>query len=250
MEFENKTLLVTGAASGMGLLSAQCFSAEGANVVLVDINGEEVEKQARLINEAGGHAIGVQCDVRDYKQVSAACAKAVETFGGIDILENCAGGSAVRILKSKARTFFETPIEVYDWGIDVNLKGAFYFCHAAMKYMAEQKSGVIVNFGSITGEEGSPLHADYAASKSALMNGFIKSLAQAGAPYNIRAVCVAPGPVLTRPAMAKMKTLLGRAAEPQEIVNAVMFLASDKSAFTTGVTLLVDGGRSVMFNKE
>ncbi len=250
MDFENKTLLVTGAASGMGLLSAQCFSKEGANVVLVDINKEEVEKQAQLINEAGGHAIGVQCDVRDYKQVCAACAKAVETFGSIDILENCAGGAATRILKSTAPTFHETPIEIYDWGIDVNLKGAFYFCHAAMKYMAEQKSGVIVNFGSITGEEGSGLNADYSASKSAIMNGLVKSLAQAGAPYNVRAVCVAPGPVLTRAAMANMKTLMGRAAEPQEIVDAVMFLASDKSAFTTGVTLLIDGGRNVMFNKS
>lgn len=249
MEFENKTVLLTGAASGMGLLSARCYAKEGANVVLVDVNLEAAQKYADEIVADGGKAIAVQCDVRDYKQVCAARDKAVETFGSIDILVNFAGGAATRILKCQEGEFHKVPIEVYDWGIDVNLKGAFYFCHAVMAQMAEQKSGVICNIGSITGEEGSGLCADYSASKSALMNGLVKSLAQAGAPYNVRSVCVAPGPVLTRANMANMLTLAGRAAEPQEIVDAVMFLTSDKSKFTNGVTLLVDGGRNVMFDK-
>ena len=249
--FENKTLLVTGAASGMGLLSAQCFAKEGANVCMVDINEEAVKEKAAEINALdGGRAIGVKCDVRDYQQVTAACDACVAAFGSIDIMENCAGGASTRILKCYAKEFHEVPIEVFDWGLDVNLKGAFYFCHAAMKQMAKQNSGVIVNFGSITGEEGCPVNVDYAAAKSALMNGVVKSLALAGAPHNVRSVCVAPGPVLTRAAMANMKTLMGRAAEPQEIIDAVMFLASDQSAFTTGVTLLIDGGRNVMRNKS
>lgn len=250
MEFENKTLVVTGAASGMGLLSAQCFAREGANVVMVDINEDELKKCADEINKNGGKAIAVKCDVRDYEQVCNACKRAWDTFGSLDIMLNCAGGAAARILNAKEELFHEIPIEVFDWGIDVNFKGTFYFCHAAMKYMAMQNSGVIVNLGSITGEEGCPRNIDYSASKSGIMNGLTKSLALAGARYNVRAVCVAPGPVLTRAAMANMKTLMGRAAEPQEIVDTIMFLASSKSSFTTGVTLLVDGGRNVMRNKS
>lgn len=138
---------------------------------------------------------------------------------------------------------------MFDWGIDVNLKGQFYFDHAVLKQMAEQKSGVMVNIGSITGEEGCNASVAYSTSKSGVMNGLTKSLALYGAKYNVRVVCVSPGPVLTRPGMANMKTLLGRAAEPQEIVDLILYLASDKAAFITGINILADGGRNIMFNK-
>ena len=124
-----------------------------------------------------------------------------------------------------------------------------YFAHAALQQMAEQMSGVIIFIGSITGQEGSHNAVAYSAAKSALMNGVVKSIALAGEPYNVRCVCVAPGPVLTRPGMAKMKTMAGRAAEPQELVDMILFVASEKGAFINGVTFLMDGGRSVMFNK-
>lgn len=146
--------------------------------------------------------------------------------------------------------FQDVPIEVFDWGLDVNLKGPFYMGHAAMKYMAEQKSGVIINIGSITGAEASCGDVAYATAKSGVMNGLTKSLALVGAPYGVRCCCVSPGPVLTRDAMANMKTLLGRAAEPQEIVDLIMYLASDKAAFITGENILIDGGRFIMKNKE
>ena len=135
---------------------------------------------------------------------------------------------------------------MYDWGIDVNLKGPFYVAHAVMAQMRKQESGLIVNIGSITGAEGSKKGMDYAASKAALMYGLTKSLAQYGARYNVRCVCVSPGPVLTRAAMAKMKTLLGRAAEPQEIVDLILFLASDKGQFINGENIMIDGGRNAM----
>jgi len=115
--------------------------------------------------------------------------------------------------------------------------------------MVKQNSGVIIHLGSITGEEGSGNAVAYAASKSALMHGVTKSIALAGEHHNVRCVCIAPGPVLTRPAMANMKTMLGRAAEPQEIVDMIMYAASEKCEFLNGVTILMDGGRSVMFNK-
>lgn len=248
--FVGKTALITGAASGMGLLSAQCLARMGAKVVLVDINAEALEKCCADIRAEGGSCIGVPTDVRDYAQVTAARDAAVAEYGSIDVLLNFAGGASTRVHGIRGCAFHEVPIEVYDWGIDVNLKGTFYFCHSVMAQMAKQNSGVIINLGSITGEEGSATSADYSVCKSGIMNGLVKSLAQAGAKYNVRVCCVAPGPVLTRAAMANMKTLMGRAADPQEIVDLVLYLASDKASFITGTTVLADGGRNVMFNKS
>ena len=132
--------------------------------------------------------------------------------------------------------------------MEVNLMGVIYFCHEAMRQMRAKKSGSIVNFGSITGIEGDTSGTDYSISKSAIMNGLNKSLAQEGARYGVRVNCVAPGPVLTRPGMAGMKTPLGRAADPQEIVDMVLYLASERSAFVTGSMFLMDGGRHLMMN--
>ena len=244
-----KTVLITGGASGMGLLLGQCYAKEGANVVLTDIDQESLDTAVANIRADHPNVIGVRSDVRIYTEVLAVRDRAVEAFDSIDILINCAGGAETRICNAN-NVFYENPIEVYDFGIDVNLKGAIYFDHAVMQQMAKQNSGVIIHLGSITGEEGSDSAVAYAASKSALMYGVTKSIAQAGAKHNIRCVCIAPGPVLTRPAMANMKTMLGRAAEPQEIVDMIMYAASDKCAFLNGVPILMDGGRSVMFNKQ
>jgi len=250
MEFKNKTAISTGAASGMGLLFAQQWASLGGNVVMCDVNLSVLEEEAQKINAAGiGRAVAVSCDVRDYAQVCAARDKAVAEFGSIDVMANFAGGYSPRMLKVDRKQYPEfpdVPIEVFDWGLDVNLKGPFYFAHAVMKQMRIQKSGLIINIGSITGMEGSPYGVDYPTAKSALMNGFTKSLAQVGAPHGIRAVCISPGPVLTRAAMASMKTLLGRAAEPQEIIDLCLFIASDKGRFINGENIMIDGGRNAM----
>ncbi len=246
MGFEGKTVIITGAASGIGLLCSKCFAREGANILLSDINEDAlIEKCAEINSENKGKADYAVTDVRDYSQVCAAKDKAIEVFGSIDILINCAGGYEQRMLNCYM-DFADTPIEVFDWGIDVNLKGPFYFSHAVMKQMVKQHSGVIINLGSITGEEGSPAGMAYPSSKAALMYGLTKSLAQYGGQHNIRAVCVSPGPVLTRPGMAAMKTLVGRAAETQEIVDFIMYLASEKASFITGTNHFIDGGRSAM----
>jgi len=247
-EFQGKTAISTGAASGMGLLFAQNFAALGGNVVMCDVNEPVLnEKVAEINARDGGRAVGVVCDVRDYAQVCAARDRAVSEFGRIDIMANFAGGTAVRMLKVDGKLEFpDIPIEVYDWGIDVNLKGQFYFAHAVMKQMREQKSGLIINIGSISGEEGDGRGMDYPTAKSGVMYGLTKSLAQYGGKYNVRCVCISPGPVLTREAMAKMRTLLGRAAEPQEIIDLALFVASDKGQFINGTSLLIDGGRNAM----
>ncbi|MBO5671197.1 MAG: SDR family oxidoreductase [Clostridia bacterium] len=250
MCFTGKVAISTGAASGMGLLFAENFAALGGNAVLCDINEAVLTEKVAAINERdGGRAIGIVCDVRDYAQVCAARDKAVATFGRIDIMANFAGGTATRMCHVdtvKYPEFPDVPIDVYDWGIDVNLKGAFYFAHAVSAQMREQKCGLIINIGSITGAEGTAYGMDYATSKAGLMYGLTKSLAQFGAKHGIRAVCISPGPVLTRPAMANMKTMLGRAAEPQEIIDLALFIASDKGQFINGENIMIDGGRNAM----
>ena len=245
MEFTNKTVVITGGASGIGYLCGQCFAKEGANVVLVDIDAEVLQQKCAEIIASGGKSMYTIADVRDYNQVVASKDKAIKEFGSIDILICCAGGYECRVF-NKYEDFANMPIEVYDWGIDVNLKGSFYFAHAVMKQMVKQHSGVIINLGSVSGEEGSGMGMAYPTAKSGIMYGLTKSLAIYGAPHNIRAVCVTPGPILTRPGMADMKTLLGRAAHPQEIVDFIMYLASDKASFITGTNHVIDGGRLAM----
>ena len=247
--FNGKVAISTGAASGMGLLFAQNFAKLGGNVVLSDVNEAVLAEKVAEINKAGGRAIGVRCDVRDYSQVCAARDRAVEVFGRIDVMANFAGGTAVRmrgIHQSEYPEFPDVPIDVYDWGIDVNLKGPFYFAHAVLKQMREQNCGLIINIGSITGAEGDGYGMDYPTSKAGLMYGLTKSIAQFGSKYGIRCVCVSPGPVLTRAAMANMQTLLGRAAEPQEIIDLCLFIASKRGEFINGENIMIDGGRNAM----
>lgn len=250
MDFTGKVAISTGAASGMGFLFAQNFASLGGNIVMCDVNEESLKEKVAEINSLQkGRAIGIVCDVRDYMQVCNARDKAVETFGRIDIVVNFAGGTAVRMRsvdRNKYPEFPDVPIDVYDWGIDVNLKGPFYFAHAVLKQMRTQNSGLIINIGSITGMEGDGYGMDYPTSKAGLMFGLTKSIAQYGSKYNIRCVCISPGPVLTRSAMANMKTLLGRAAQPQEIIDLCLFVASDKGQFINGENIMIDGGRNAM----
>jgi len=248
MQFQGKAAISTGAASGMGLLFAQCFAAEGGNVLMCDVNEEALNLCVDEINAKGaGRAVACLCDVRDYAQICNACSLCVAEFGSIDMVCNFAGGTATRIWKVPSNVEFpDVPIEVYDWGLDVNLRAQLYLAHAAMKQMRVQKSGLIVNIGSISGMEGDKKGVEYCTAKSGAMFGLTKSLAQYGADYGIRCVCVSPGPVLTRAAMANMKTMLGRAAEPQEIIDLILFIASEKGQFINGENIMIDGGRNTM----
>lgn len=249
MDFQGKTVVITGGASGMGLLAGECFAKEGANVVLADLNQETLHASVDKVKEYTDCVIGIQTDVTDYEQISRMCEEAVNKFGKIDILIPFAGGAETRLLQTKG-DFLDHAIDVFDFGIDLNLKGAVYAAHAAMNHMKKQDGGVVILLGSITGEEGSDSSVAYSAAKSALMNGVVKSLAMCGAKYGIRVCTVAPGPVLTRPGMAAMKTIMGRAADPQEIVDMILYLASDKAKFVTGTSFLIDGGRNIMLNKD
>ncbi|MCK6487439.1 MAG: SDR family oxidoreductase [Planctomycetes bacterium] len=240
-EFTDQVAIITGAASGMGLLAARRLLAAGAAVLLVDANQEAVTAAVAGCAEAGGRAVAVVADVRRYDQVEQAAAQALQRFGRIDLLLNVAGGAETRVL-GLPLPFHELPVEAIDWGLDVNLKGPVYFSRAVLPAMIARKRGVIINLGSVTGMEGAAGAACYSAAKSGLI-GFTKSLALCGAPHGVRACCVTPGPVLTRPGMAAMKTRLGRAAEPQEVVDLILFLCSERAAFITGSNHVIDGGR-------
>ena len=251
MDFNGQTAIATGAASGMGWVFSENFTELGGNVVMCDVNEAVLKEKVNQINERGkGKAVACVCDVRVYAQVCAARDLAIQTFGRIDIMANFAGGTARRVLNVGWEADFpDVPIEVFDWGLDVNLKGPFYFAHAVLKQMREQNSGLIINIGSITGAEGDGGGMDYPTAKAGLMYGLTKSIAQYGAPHHIRCVCISPGPVLTREAMANMGTLEGRAAQPQEIIDLILFVASEKGQFINGENIMIDGGRNAAGRK-
>ena len=239
--FKDKTAVITGAASGMGLCTSRTLAEAGTTVFMIDINGEGVRKAADEINARGkGKAYAVEADVRKFEDAERSAALAIEKTGRIDLLINYAGGNEARCCSSY-KPLYEQPKEVIDWGLDTNLKGTVYFSRACMPYMVKAKSGVIVTLGSVTGFEGDA-NSTYGVTKGG--NGRLAlSLAKAGAPYGVRAFCVAPGPVLTRPAMAKMTTALGFASEPQEVVDFILYLASPKGRSITGETYVIDAGR-------
>ena len=242
LDFGGKTAIITGAASGMGELASREMALRGAAVILADINLERAEAIAEEIRSAGGKALAVKTDVRKFDDIRNAVDKAVSEFGSADITISFAGGEPARMLKGPG-DFAEQPIELIDWGLQVNGRAPVYMARAVLPQMIKQRGGVIINICSVTGLEATRTIV-YSTAKSALL-GLTRSIATYGAPYGIRCCGVAPGPVLTRPDMAKMETALGRAAEPEEIVHLVMFLASDKGSFITGTTYLADCGRMV-----
>ena len=242
MEFKDKRVIISGAALGMGNLISRQFAAAGAKVLACDINLEAVENLAAEIRASGGTAIGVKADVESYDSIQNAVDTAVKEFGGVDILVNFSGGAATRTFQDFA-PFWERKPRLLEWGVNVNLRGALYFARAVFpEMMKNPDGGVIVGIGSIDSETGTN-NVEYGCSKTGI-KGLIKSLAVVGAPYNIRAVCVIPGPVLTRANMASMPTLLGHAAEQNELTDFIMSMCSNKARSMTGSSHLVDSGRA------
>lgn len=246
MRFQGKAAIVTGAASGMGLVTSEELVREGAAVYMVDINEERLHTESARIDPEGGKAIPCVCDIREYEQIVQVAQCCIAEQGHIDIVINFAGGFPARICKLEDSAFIHTPVEVLDWGIAVNFRAPMLFARAVLEQMLTQNSGVIINIGSVDGETGGAV--DYSAEKSGLTYGLTKALARIGAPYNVRCCAVTPGPVLTRPNMASMKTALGRAAEPIEVVKLVLYLCSEDAAFITGTNYNIEGGRILLNN--
>jgi NAD(P)-dependent dehydrogenase (short-subunit alcohol dehydrogenase family) len=242
-----KRAIVTGAANGQGRAVSAAFVAEGAKVLAVDIEADAV---AAVASEIG--AVAQVCDVADETQVQAAVAAAVHEFGGVDVLYNNAG---VYLRDRGDGPAHEIETELWQKVFAINTLGPFLFCKYALPHMIEQGSGSIVNVSSIGGVIASDCHA-YSAAKGAV-NALTRSLAHTYGRHGIRANALAAGVVDTRMATPvtqasptardryRESTPLGRWATAEEIVGTAVYLASDESAYVTGVTLPVDGGLSI-----
>jgi 3-oxoacyl-[acyl-carrier protein] reductase len=243
--FKDKVVLVTGGSRGIGRACAVAFAKAGASTVVISYAGNEAAAQEAvgLIQAAGAKAEALKFDVSD----TAACASTVEqlikTHGRLDVLVNNAG-VAVDGLVMRVKD------EDWDKQMDTNLKGAFALIRAASRPMMKQRSGAIVNLTSIVGESGNGGQAAYSASKAGLI-GLTKSVAKELASRNIRVNAVSPGFIgtdmtahLSDELRQKMvETIpLARLGSPEEVANAVVFLASDSAAYITGEVLKVNGG--------
>lgn len=248
MILQGKVALVTGSAGGIGRAVAQRFVAEGASVVINDIDAAKVEATVAGIEAAGGKAFGAVADVRRTAEVEKMVADATAALGPIDILVNNAGGSA----RKRGGPFDQTTEEIWDWVIGVNLKGTMICTHTVMKQMMERKTGAIVNMGSIAPCTAGFNGVDYVASKGGII-AMTRTLAKGLGPHGIRVNCISPGAIETEGVMPDDKikenfrksTYLGRNGRPEEVASLALFLVSDEAAFITGQNYIIDGGRSL-----
>ncbi|MDT7921051.1 MAG: SDR family oxidoreductase [Meiothermus sp.] len=243
MDFQGKVVVVTGGASGMGEATAREFARSGAHVVIVDRNQERAPQIASEID--AGAQVG---DVSDSAFCNAVVADTLARYGRLDVLVNAAG----IIVRASGE---ETSDEQWQRIMAVNVSGTFFMCRAAIKAMKPQGSGAIVNFGSIWGELGAAGVAAYCASKGAVHN-LTRALALDHAKDGIRINAVCPGEVNTPMLQSERKepvapellqrlaetVPMGRLADPREIAQVVLFLASSQASYMTGSLVLVDAG--------
>jgi len=247
MELTGKIAVVTGAGSGIGRAIAIRFAKEGARVIVNDMDGRASEKTAKEIEALGGQAYALQANISKREEVHAMVAKGADRFGTINILVNNAGTGGSSIITK------DMPADAWENTVSVNLNGAFYCCQAVVPGMIEQGGGKIVNIASLAASRMSKLGgADYTASKYGLV-GLSHHLAFELAAHKINVNTVCPGATLTPLVMSKTtdefratiskQIPLGRWISPEDIAEAALFLASNRSAMITGVVLGVDGGQ-------
>lgn len=249
LSLEDKVALVTGAASGIGRGIALCLSNVGACVAVLDMDKTKGDQTASEIGVHGGKALSVKCDVRSAADCRSAVQAVIEKWGKIDILCNCAG-IAIR------KDVVDLSEDEWDRALDVTLKGIYLLSHEAIPQMIRNGGGSIVNIGSGWSLKGGPKAASYCAAKGGTVN-LTRAMAIDHGKHNIRVNCVCPGDVDT-PMLRSECTQLGedvqqfmreaahrplaRVGTPEDIANAVLFLASPMSSWITGAALVVDGG--------
>lgn len=240
MRFEKKVVMVTGGAAGIGKVTAENFARQGAKVAICDVNTEAGEATAK---ELGPEASFTQVDVADSASVSDWVETVMDRYGQIDVLVNNAGITRDGLIMRMKE-------EDWDAVINVNLKSAFNCTKAISKIMVRQKSGRIINLASVVGVMGNPGQANYVASKAGMI-GLTKTVAKELGSRGITVNAVAPGfietdmtAVLSEKAREAMLSIipLQRAGTPQDVAEAIMFLASDSAAYITGQVLHVTGG--------
>lgn len=242
-DLTDQVAIVTGGARGLGQYVANVLAGAGAKVACVDVNAELLEQTVQGIASAGGTAMALACDVTESSRVGEVVAEVVKTWGRVDILVNNAGITRDNIVVRMTD-------EQWDSVVSINLRGTFLFTRAVAKPMMKGRRGRIINIASISGLMGNPGQANYSASKSGVI-GLTRTVAKELAGRNITANAVAPGFIATEMTaklgddivgQIKSQVPLGRLGEPQDVADAVLFLASEAAGYITGQVLTVDGG--------
>ena len=247
---DDRVIIVTGGAAGIGRAFAEGFVREGASVVLADINGEASERSAEELRQAGGQALGLTVDVSDQAQTEMMVAETMSRFGRITGLVNNAA-IALRVRHTRA-PLEEIPLDEFDRMLAVNLKGVFLCSKAVLPHMKEQGYGKIINMSSGTFFNGRENLVHYVASKGGVI-AFTRVLAREAGPSGITVNSIAPGLTASETEEHDMEQFAARIPNraikrievPEDLVGAGIFFMSGESDFISGQTLVVDGGVAV-----
>ena len=256
-EFEGKVAFLTGAGAGIGRISAKMLAHEGARVVIAELKPDLGQAAAAAIKDAGGDAIFIETNVTDDTSVAAAACAAIDRYGRIDVLVNCAGGSL-----AEDNVVTDVDLAVWDHTINLDLKGTFLACRHVIPEIVRAGGGTVINFTSWLGIVGGPFRNVYSTAKGGIVS-LTKTLAGEFASQHVRVNAIAPGVVATErslrrytvtneenpgPRIVYRRRLAERypfsVGEPEDLGNVVLFLASSKSRMITGAIIPADGGRS------
>ncbi|MGE0716041.1 MAG: SDR family NAD(P)-dependent oxidoreductase [Alphaproteobacteria bacterium] len=244
---DGRVVLVTGAGNGIGRASAICLARAGADLALVDIEGASVEATADAVRAEGRRALAIGADCTQEAAVVDSVARVRGEYGRIDVLFNNVGQSA----RERASEFWRSDPATWRFVLEVSLLTAMRWTREVVPEMRERQSGKIVNMSTESAFYGDVGLVDYAAAKMGVV-GFTRSLARELAPFRINVNVVGPGAIRTRAHDRLPKEVIDRVrnsvpmgyiAEPEDVGNVVVFLASDDSRYVTGQTILIDGGR-------